>query len=168
MIEDSHAVIIKATPNIVYKYVEEMETKFPIYSFLDTRPFIALRLILIGEPKAGFRMLLHGRKHFQNLRGKKKMMTIGDYYGPFKLIEATEGKKYWFKLKTRLGLFDLEAGYLFEPMGEETLLSLSLLSPNPNSMQRLYWRLVNPIHILFSKKVLSSIKAEVEGQIPSE
>lgn len=165
LIEDNHTIVIKAPPVAVYMHLEEMETKFPIYSFLDSRPFIALRLILIGEPKTGFKMLLRGRKHFQKLRGKR--MKLGDYYGPFKLIEAIEGKKYWFELRTKLRLFDLKAGYLLEPAGEGTLLSLSLLSSNPNSMQRLYWRLIKPAHMLFSKKVLSTIKAEVEAQKPA-
>ena len=163
MIEDSHAIIINAKPSAVYKYIEEMETKFPIYSFLDYRPLVALRLIIIGEPKDGFRMLLHGRKYFHKRRGENKIMALGNCYGPFELIESVRGEKYWFKLKTRLGLFDLEAGYLLEPVGEETLLSLALVSPSPNSIQRLYWCLVNPVHKLFSKKVLSVIKSEFEG-----
>lgn len=163
MIEDSHAVIIRANPITVYKHIEEREAKFPIYSFLDSRPFVALRLVLIGELRTGLKMLWHGRKFFQKQKGEKKIITVGESYGPFKLIEAIEGEKYWFKLKTRLGLFDLEAGYLFKPVGEETLLSLSLVSPNPNLMQRLYWRMVSPIHKLFSKKVLSLLKSEVEA-----
>jgi hypothetical protein len=74
MIEDSHAVIVKATPITVYKHIEEREAKFPIYPFLDSRPFIALRLILIGESRSGLKMLLYGYKYFRDIRAKKKYL----------------------------------------------------------------------------------------------
>lgn len=157
-----HSVTIEAAPITVYQHIADKEVKFPVYSFLDSRLFLAFRLIAIGEPKAGFRLLLRGRAYKSNgLRGK---LNVGDFYGPFQLMEASEAEKYLFRLKTKLGLFDLKAGYLLDQYGADTTtLSLIILSESANFLQRWYWRLVKPVHGLLARKVLNSIKKEVEA-----
>ncbi|MBE0446646.1 MAG: hypothetical protein IBX64_00780 [Actinobacteria bacterium] len=160
MIRESHNIFIRAAPMDVYRHLEERPGKFPIFRMLESWPFLALRVFLIGHFKSGLKMLI-SRRFFHTAReNMKRPLAIGDSFGPFTLSEAKEGEKYFFTLKTKL--FDLEAGYIIKQADNGTVLSLDLISPRPALIQRAYWILTKPVHYIFARKTLAVIKYEAE------
>jgi len=161
MLEDSQQIEIQAKADRIYSYLEEQSTKFPL-GFLDYRPFFVMRLILIGEPARAMRVLFKG-KSFGNSEGEKLRLAVGDNYGPFCLIEAVPGQKYFFRLRTSVKLFDLETGYLMFPGEKNTLLRFDLLAHDPSLIQRAYWKIVKPFHQVLTRRVLRIIKKRMES-----
>jgi len=162
MITDSQSTIIKSTPKDVYMHIAQRGNKFPVFKLLDMRPFLALRLIGVGDLKKGFTILLKGNIYKKEGQERGRPLAIGDNYGPFKLIEAIDSHKYFFELKTNM--FNLETGYTLTSHENDTLLSFDLISDDPTLLQRLYWRFpTKPLHQLLARKVVNELKKEIEN-----
>lgn len=160
MIEASHSIWIDATAEEVYGHIESMPNKFPVFKALEKWPLLGVRIFLIGGFKRGIKIMFFKSYYEMAKDSMKQPLAVGGSFGPFVLTEAVRGRKYYFLLRTML--FNLKAGYLMDPEGSGSRLSLALASGNPSLVQRIYWPFVRPMHFILAKKTLSVIKRDVE------
>lgn len=154
MIKDKRQIQIKAPPHVIFELIDRMPNKFPIYRFLESKPFFFIRTLLVD----GLSSSLKAAK----LRRPDDVMklNLGDTMGPFTLIEFESPTKYWFSLKSLF--FDCQTGYSLRLKGRVTELSFDLIAENPNFKERIWWFVFKPFHGLFANKVLHVIKEKTE------
>lgn len=162
MIEDRRAIEIKALPNQVFEHIETRLNKFPTFKFLETRPFLSLRMSLVDGFRTGMRVAFD--RNFYQLIVKiwTKPLRLGDSMGPFRLTELKREEKYYFDLNSYF--FRCETGYSFSRNQDKTILSFDLIAENPNLKEKIWWFFAKPFHVILANQALRIIKQEVESK----
>ena len=154
MIQDKRKIQINAPSPVIFDLIYRMPNKFPIYKFLETKPFFFIRILLVDGLRSAW----------EAVRLKKPndalKLNVGDTMGPFTLIELDRPMKYWFSLKSLF--FDCRTGYSLFSKDGGTELSFDLIAENPTFKEKLWWFLFKPFHGLFANKVLHVIKEKSE------
>ena len=130
MIQDKRQILIKASPHVIFDLIEIMPNKFPIYKFLETKPFFFIRILLVDGLRSAW----------EAARLKKPndalKLNVGDTMGPFTLIELDRPMKYWFSLKSLF--FDCRTGYSLFSKDGGTELSFDLIAENPTFKEKIW------------------------------
>ncbi len=150
MIQDKRQIKINSSPEIIFNLIETMPNKFPIYSILETKPFLFLRILLVD----GLRSAIRAAKI--DKPDDVLILNIGDSLGPFTLTELEKPFKYWFTLRSFF--FNCGTGYSLTANGNMTTLNFDLIAENPNFMEKVWWFFIKPLHGIFANKVLRIIK----------
>jgi hypothetical protein len=154
MIRDRREIKIDAAPEAVFDLIETMPNKFPVYSILETKPFLFLRILLVDGMRAA-REAIHVENSEDFL-----VLKVGDKMGPFTLSKLENPVAYLFTLDSLF--FSCQTGYSLTPSGRGTLLGFDLISKAPTYRDRIYWYLIKPMHLLLACKVLRVIKKKTE------
>ncbi len=82
----------------VFDYIDAMPMKFPTLKVLDTRPFLLLRISLVGAHGAGFRAAFD--KGYRNRITEKGSAHSGPgtSFGPFMLAEIARPNRIVFAI----------------------------------------------------------------------
>jgi len=145
---------ILAAPAQVFEIIYSMPKKFPVYPILESRPFLFVRLLLVG----GFRTALEGA--VRGLPHEHLVLHIGDSMGPFTLTECAKPRTYMFTLRSFF--FNCKTGYTLEEGDGKTIMNFKLVAENPSPGERAWWFFVKPVHVLLARKVLTNIKMMAE------
>jgi len=154
MIKNEIFAMIHVPPEIVFQYIDSMANKFPVYSFLETRPFFFFRILFVD----GFKAAKEAIKVDRDI--EKNIMAIGDLMGPFKLMKRNSPEEYSFSLESFF--FNCITGYKLDLIDGSTRLNLFLFNNDPKLKEKLWWVIMKPFHYVFSKKVLKNIKEYLE------
>jgi hypothetical protein len=154
MIQDKRRIQIKAPSHAIFDLIDRMPNKFPIYRFLETKPFFFIRILLVDGLSSAWEAVRR-RKPDDVLK-----LNVGDTMGPFTLTESERPIRYWFTLKSLF--FDCQTGYSLHSNDGVTELSLDLIAEKPTFRERIWWFIFKPFHGLFADKVLHVIKAKIE------
>ncbi len=154
MIQDKRQILIKASPHVIFDLIEIMPNKFPIYKFLEEKPFFFIRILLVDGLRSAWEAARLKRPN------DVLKLNVGDTMGPFTLTELERPMKYWFSLKSLF--FNCQTGYSLNTNGGVTELSFDLTSENPTFKEKVWWFVFKPFHGLFANKVLHVIKEKVE------
>jgi len=154
MIKDKRQIQIKAPSHAIFDLIDRMPNKFPIYRFLESKPFFFIRILLVDGLSSSWKAA--------KLRRADDVLklNVGDTMGPFTLTEFGRPTKYWFSLKSLF--FDCQIGYSLHSKDGVTELSFDLFAENPNFKERIWWFIFKPFHGLFANKVLHVIKEKTE------
>ena len=155
MIYDKRQIQINASPEQVYGFIETTPNKFPVYRFLEIKPFLFIRILFVDGLRSAIEVLGEDRPE------DKLILNVGDSMGPFTLIEAVKPDKYWFTIKSFF--INCETGYLIHSYGSITTLHFDTIMENPGFWEKVWWFLIKPIHAVFANKVLRVIKERVES-----
>ena len=156
MIQDKRQIRINASREKVFDLIETMPNKFPVHNLMEIKPFFFLRLLLVDGLRGACEAV-----SIKN-RGGELMVKNGESMGPFRLAEYEKPSKYWFNLRSLF--FKCGTGYTLNGRENFTILSLDLIAENPGVMEKAWWVLFKPFHVLFAQKALRVIKANVENQ----
>jgi len=63
MLQDQRTIEINTPPEQVYKHIETMPNKFPIYKILETRPFFFLRIALVDGIRTAVSIVFNKNFH---------------------------------------------------------------------------------------------------------
>lgn len=154
MIQDKRQIQIKAPSHAIFDLIDRMPNKFPIYSFLEAKPFFFIRILLVDGLSSAWEAARIRRPDFV------LKLSVGDTMGPFTLTEFERPTKYWFSLKSLF--FDCQTGYSLHSKNGVTELSFDLIAENPTFKERIWWFIFKPFHGLFANKVLNVIKENIE------
>ena len=156
MIQDKHEIKIDAPPEKVFDLIETMPNKFPVYSILEAKPFLFLRILLVDGMQAAFEAI--------NIERAKDFLVleVGESMGPFTLWKSEKPVIYLFYLTSFF--FKCQTGFGLIPSGSGTMLSFDLISKTPGFRERIYWYLIKPMHFLLARKVLRNIKKKAEDR----
>jgi len=154
MIQDRRKIVIKASSQDIFDFIDKMPNKFPVYKFLETKPFFFLRILFVDGLSSALEAARIERP-FEELE-----LSLGDTLGPFTLTEFERPKTYLFTLKSLF--FNCTTGYSLSANDNGTELSFELIAENPTLKEKTWWFLFKPFHGLFANKVLSVIKERVE------
>ena len=154
MIQDKKQIQINAPSHAIFDLIDRMPNKFPIYRFLEAKPFFFLRLLLVDGPSAAWEAA--------RLKRPDDVLKLneGDTMGPFTLTVFERPTKYWFTLKSLF--FDCQTGYSLCSNDGVTELSFDLIAENPTFKEKIWWFFFRPFHGLFANKVLHVIKEKIE------
>ena len=155
MIENKKKIRIEAFPEGVFDLIETMPNKFPIYSFLEAKPFLFLRLLLVdglGSAVEAIRI---------DLPKNELILNVGDSLGPFTLTEVERPTRYWFTVRSFF--FNCRTGYSLRGDGHTTILNFDIISEKASFREKVYWFFIKPFHAVFASKVLRNIKKTAEG-----
>ena len=155
MILDQKYIHINSSPERVFRLIETMPNKFPIYKMLETKPIVFLRMLLTD----GFSTACKGVNY--NKKIDSLMLNIGDSMGPFRLTEVKRPSKYWFNVESCL--INCRTGYSLSADENRTKLNLDITAEDLKFREKVYWFLVKPFHYIFAKKVLRIIKERAES-----
>jgi hypothetical protein len=155
MIRDKREIRIDAPPEAVFDLIETMPNKFPVYSILETKPFLFLRILLVDGMRAAKEAIT-----FEKAEDSLNL-KVGESMGPFTLWQSEKPAAYLFSLNSFF--FNCQTGYSLVPSGSGTVLSFDLTSDTPAFRERIYWYLIKPMHLLLARKVLRVIKKKAEG-----
>ena len=160
MLHDQRTIEINTPPEKVFKHIETMPNKFPIYKILETRPFVFLRIALVDGLRTAVSIVFNKNFH-KIIKGiNAEVLKPGDSMGPFKLSEVIQSEKYFFILKSFF--FNCQTGYILTEAENGTRLNFDTVAADPDFKERIYWFLIKPFHIIFANKVLKNIKKQVE------
>jgi hypothetical protein len=154
MIQDKRQIRIKAPSHAIFDLIDRMPNKFPIYSFLEAKPFFFIRILLVDGLSAAWEAARLIRPDVV------LKLSVGDTMGPFTLTEFERPTKYWFSLKSLF--FDCQTGYSLHFKDSVTELSFDLIAENPTFKERIWWFIFKPFHGLLANKVLNVIKEKIE------
>ncbi len=158
MIQDKRQIQIKASVHVIFDLIDIMPNKFPIYKFLETKPFFFIIILLVDGLRSAWEA-----KNFKRPNDVLQL-NVGDTMGPFTLTELERPIKYWFSLKSLF--FNCQTGYSLKTNDGVTELSFDLISENPTFKEKLWWFGFKPVHGLFANKVLHVIKEKAEHNQP--
>lgn len=103
MIEDRQQIEIRASAQDIFDLIDRMPDKFPIYRFLESKPFFFIRILLMDG-------LYSAREAMKIDRTVQELkLSLGDKMGPFTLTKFERPREYWFTLKSYF--FSCQAGY---------------------------------------------------------
>ncbi len=154
MIQDKRQIQIKAPSHVIFDLIDLMPNKFPIYRFLEFKPFFFFRILLVDGPSAAWEATRFKRPD------DVLKLNEGDKMGPFTLTVFERPTKYWFALKSLF--FDCQTGYSLRSNNGVTELSFGLIAENPTFKEKIWWFIFKPFHSLFANKVLHVIKEKIE------
>jgi hypothetical protein len=154
MIQDRRKIEIRASSHDIFDLIDRMPNKFPIYKFLEVKPFFFLRILLVDGLSSAWKAARLDRS-INELK-----LSVGDKMGPFTLTGFERPKKYWFSLESLF--FNCRTGYSLSANDNGAELSFDLIADNPTFKEKVWWFLFKPFHGLFAKKVLNVIKEKVE------
>lgn len=156
MIKSIIQTSIVSQPDTLFEYIETMPNKFPIYSILETKPFLFLRLFLFDGYQSAVDSIKFKRPE------NELILTTGDTMGPFTLIESHKPSRYWFRLDSIC--FNCTTGYSIKTENNQVILNLDLFAENPSIGEKIWWFFAKPFHEIFTKKVLKNIKETIENK----
>ena len=154
MIRDRRRIEIKASCHDVFDLIDRMPNKFPIYTFLETKPLFFLRIMLVDGLSSSLEAVRLDRPT------KELKLSPGDAMGPFTLTGYEKPTAYWFSLKSLF--FTCRTGYTLVARDGGTELNFDLIAETPGFREKIWWFLFKPFHVLFAHKVLKVIKERVE------
>jgi hypothetical protein len=154
MIQDRRQITVTASPDWVFDLIDRMPNKFPVYSFMEKAPFFFLRILLVDGLVSA---LAAARLKRPDTELKLK---VGDAMGPFTLAEHQRPSNYWFSLKSFF--FNCQTGYSLKTHGGMTELGFDLIAERPTLMEKWWWFVFKPAHVLFANKDLRVIKEKAE------
>ncbi len=152
---DQKYIYINSPQEKVFELIETMPNKFPVYKLLETKPFFFIRILLTG----GFFSALKAMRF--NMKIDSLVLNIGEFMGPFKLIEFERPLKYWLSLE--LFFMNCQTGYLLSANGEKTKLNFDITVEELRLIEKIWWFFIKPFHHLLADKVLKNIKAKAES-----
>ena len=95
MIQFKKNIEIDSSPEKIFRLIETMPNKFPVYEILETKPIFFLRMLLVDGFRAAKKVMSVDKSN------NTFVLKVGDSMGPFKLTEFARPFKYWFTLKSR-------------------------------------------------------------------
>lgn len=149
---DTRNVILNATPEEAFTYIEKMPSKFPTFRLFETRPFLFLRVSLVDGIKTGIKVACN-KKYRNEMMGP---ISLGSSFGPFTLTEIDKPNRYYFTINSYF--FKGETGYIISQVENNTVLNFNTETENPKIIQKIWWYIVKPIHIILANLVLRNIK----------
>jgi hypothetical protein len=156
MIQNQHSIKINASPEKVFRLIETMPNKFPVYKILETKPFVFIRMLFTDGFSSAVKAM------FIDIAKKSHMLNIGDSYGPFKLIEIIKPARYLFDVDSFFMKY--QTGYILTSDGKNnTKLNFEITAGDLLPSEKVYWLFVKPIHHLLAKKALRVIKEKAEN-----
>lgn len=153
MIQDRRKIEIRASSQDIFDLIDSMPNKFPIYRFLEAKPFFFFRMLLVDGLSSAW-------KASKLDRAFNEKLSVGDKMGPFTLTRFERPRKYQFSLRSFF--FNCQTGYSLSAISYGTELRFDLIAENPTLKEKVWWFLFKPFHGLFAKKVLHVIKGRVE------
>jgi hypothetical protein len=156
MIQDQKQIDIDSSPEKIFRLIETMPNKFPVYKILETKPFYFVRLLFVDGLRAAIEAMKFEKPN------ASLVLNLGDSMGPFQLTELEKPLKYRFTLKSFF--FNCRTGYSLSSNENRTTLCFDLIAEDPGLMEKVWWIFVKPIHGLLANKVLKAIKAKVESK----
>lgn len=156
MIQDKRQIQIMASPEIIFGLIETMPNKFPVYKFLEIKPFLFIRILLVDGLRTAIEAIKVERPN------DVLILNVGDSMGPFTLTESERPYKYMFTLRSVF--FNCRTGYSLSSNGNMTTVSFDLIAENPSFLNKVWWFFIKPFHVIFANKVLRVIKEKVESQ----
>lgn len=160
-ITDDQTIVIRATPEQVYEYIETMPNKFPTFRLFDTRPFMFVRIALVDGVESALKVIRDDSYRRDRMKNKAKPLLVGSAFGPFTLIEAKKPEKYYFSMNSLF--FEGETGYKIYPREKSAVLHFDLSTDTTKVYQIVWIRAIMPFHFLLARLVLRNIKAGAEA-----
>lgn len=157
MIKNNKKIQINASSNVIFDLIDRMPDKFPVFKFLESKPFFFVRVLLFD----GF----HSAWEATKIKGLNEILelNVGDTMGPFTLIQSNRPNRYWFSLDSLF--FRCQTGYVLSPNENGTELGLNLIAENPAFKEKIWWFLFKYFHGLLANKALRVIKKKAESSI---
>jgi hypothetical protein len=157
MIQDKRQIQINAPSPNIFDLIDRMPDKFPVFKFLEAKPFFFIRVLLFDGSRSAWEAT--------KLKGLNDVLklSVGDTMGPFTLIESIRPIRYQFSLNSLF--FSCQTGYSLVTNEYGTELSFDLIAENPPFKDKIWWFFFKPFHGLFANKALRVIKEKVEHNI---
>lgn len=161
MIQDQRQIQIRSSPEAVFDFINKMPNKFPVYSFLETRPFFFLRMLFVDGLRGAVQAIRQ-----EKLDDNAWILNVGDSMGPFTLIESVRPVRYWFALESFF--FNCRTGYSIRTEGSMTTVNFDIVAENPRFGEKVWWVLIKPFHGILANEVLRVLKEKIEGEADVE
>lgn len=161
MLYDSRSIEILAPPESVFGHIATRPNKFPTFKWLDTTPFLFVRIALVDGIGSALRTLSDPAFRDRKLDEAKKPLEVGSTMGPFKLTEVIENERYYFELNSLF--IRCRTGYVLSRTNRGTRLVMEIVADDLLLREKLYWYLIKPFHIVLGNQVLKVLKSEVEA-----
>lgn len=160
-LHDERSIYIEKDAEAVFDHIETMPSKFPTFAVFETRPFLFIRLALVDGIRSAWKVIAN-REFIGDLQGKvPKRLEAGSSMGPFTLSKIERPGIYYFDIDSFF--FRGETGYRVLPEEGGCRVWFDCRSDGLRRIDRAWWRIIRPVHVFMAKKVLRSLKRDVES-----